>query len=39
MELIHVCADPREVGRGSSLVVEKRGLEEGESTGGRRGFI
>jgi len=39
MNLIHVCADPRKVGRGSGFVVEEGILEEGEPTRGRRGFI
>jgi len=38
MDLIHVCADPREVGRGSGCVVEEGILVEGEQTGGRRRF-
>jgi len=39
MDLIHVCADPREVGRGGGCVVKKGILVEGEPTRGRRGFI
>jgi hypothetical protein len=39
MDLIHVCADPREVGRGSGCVVEEGVLKEGEPPRGRRGFI
>lgn len=39
MDLIHVCADPREVGRGCSFVVEKVILEEGGASRWRRRFI
>jgi hypothetical protein len=39
MDLIHECADPREVGRGSDFVVEEGVLVRGGRTRGRRGFI
>lgn len=39
MYVIHVRADPRNVGRGSGFVVEEGGLGEGETTRERRGFI
>lgn len=39
MDLIHECADPREVGRRSSLVVEEGVLVGGGGTRGWWGFI
>ena len=39
MELVHVCGDPREVGRGGDLVVKEGVLEKGELVRGGRGLI
>jgi hypothetical protein len=39
MDMIHECADPRQVGGGSVHVVEEGVLVEGRPTRGRRGFI
>jgi hypothetical protein len=39
MNLIHECADPREVGRRSDFVVEEGVLLGGGGARGRRGFI
>lgn len=39
MDMIHECADPRQVGRGSVHVVEEGILVKGRPTGERRGFI
>ena len=39
MDLVHVCDDPREVGRGSDFVVEEGILEEGQRIRKRRRLI